>query len=166
MKEILSKIDWLVNLIGEYILVLTGAAVCLLIVGNAFMRYVLKMDFFGAEEITMFVAFWLYFVGSAMAAREDSHINANMMSLFTHNETALKTIELVKCALSLAMCCVVTVWCYNYVTWSAEMNARSNIFKIPNLVAQLPILISFVLWSIYLVRDLIKAVTAFRKAGA
>lgn len=39
--------------------------------------------------------------------------------------------------------------------WSIEMGAKSNVFKLPVVIGQFPILISFFLWTLYLIRDVI-----------
>lgn len=161
----LKKLDALLNKLGEHILVLTGSVVCLTIFVNAVMRYVIHVEIFGNEELIMFFAFWLYFIGSAVAAREGSHINANMMTLITHDPKVLSIAAIVKNVFSLGICTLVTYWCGAYVYWSVAMNARSNIYRLPNVIAQFPIFLSFLLWDCYLIRDLVNSVKALKKEG-
>jgi len=162
MKNLLCQLDKTIDKIGDWILIIAGTSICSIIITNAVMRYVLHIDLFGSEEIVMFIAFWLYFIGSASAARENTHINANMMSLFTDNKKMLEFFNLIKCVVSLAICALITYWCYNYVAWSFELGARSNIFKTPNVVAQFPILLSFFLWCIYLIRDIVISINTLK----
>ena len=86
MEKLLKSIDNLTCKLQEYICIVTGVIVCFLIVVAAFMRYVLAKDFYGSEELILLTAFWLYFIGSSLAARDDTHINADMTSLFVKNE--------------------------------------------------------------------------------
>lgn len=165
MTGFLAKIDKILDVIYQYGMIITGTAVCLLVMINALLRYIFKLDFFGSEEITLFVAFWLYFIGSAAAARENTHINANMVTLITKNQKMIKLAELVKCVLSFIVCVMVTRWCVGYVWWSYRLNARSNVFRFPNAIAQLPIALSFALWCCYLLRDIICCVKSFGKDG-
>ena len=74
----LKKVDRLLESLEGWILVLTGTAVGVMILANAIFRF-LRVDWFGSEELTMFVAFWLYFVGAACASRDDTHISADMV---------------------------------------------------------------------------------------
>lgn len=162
MQRVLHKLDDGLEIIQNYILTITGVAVCSLIFISAMMRYILKMDFYGSEEIILFIAFWLYFTGSALAAKKVTHINANMLSLFISNKKTLSMLELVKNVLSLSVAVVITFWCYKYVAWSWRMGASSNVFKLPNVIGQIPIFLSFLIWDIYLIRDVIKDFGAIR----
>lgn len=163
MINILKKIDDLFEFCANWIMTITGIATCSLIVAAGFMRYFLKMDFYGYEELTLFCAFWLYFMGSAIAGKKDTHINANMMSMFCKNQTVLNIMELIKVIISLVICSVATKWCFDYVMFSLQMGAKSNVFKLPNVIAQFPMLISFFAWTLYIIRDLIKTMMNFKK---
>lgn len=161
----LKSLDRILNKINEHILIITGVIVCLTIFVNAMLRYIVHTEIFGNEELIMFFAFWLYFIGSAVAARDNSHINANMMSLISTNPKFLKTMDIIKNVLSLAICLLVTYWCGSYVAWSGSMHAQSNIYRIPNVIAQFPIFLSFFLWDCYLIRDIVASVRNFGKDG-
>ena len=54
---------------------LLAAAFCLIV----FLRYVFESDLFAYEEWVLTVAFLLYFVGGALASREDVHIKADIV---------------------------------------------------------------------------------------
>ncbi|GFI60852.1 hypothetical protein IMSAG049_00001 [Clostridiales bacterium] len=160
----LKKLDDGLEFIENWILILTGIAVCVLIFISAMMRYILKTDFYGSEEIILFTAFWLYFTGSSIAAKKDTHINANMISMFVKNKRVVAVFDIIKCVLSLGICIVATYWCFNYVTWSIQMKAASNVFKLPLAIGQLPIFISFFFWTLYLIRDVIKSFSGLKNA--
>lgn len=162
MLKILKKLDDIFELCAGWIMTVTGIATCTLIVVSGFMRYFLKMDFYGYEELTLFAAFWLYFMGSAIAGKKDTHINANMISMFCKNETVIKVCEIIKIVVSLAMCIVATKWCFDYVMWSAQMGSKSNVFKLPNIIAQIPMFISFFMWTLYVIRDFVKSVLGIK----
>ena len=162
MLKILKKIDDIFEFIANWIMTLTGIATCTFIVSAGFMRYFLKVDFYGYEELTLFCAFWLYFMGSAIAGKKDTHINANMISMFCKNQTVINICDLIKIIISLAMCAIATKWCFDYVMWSAQMGAKSNVFKFPNVIAQFPMLVSFFMWTLYLIRDLVKKVISMK----
>ena len=62
MLKILKKLDDIFEFLAGWIMTLTGIATCTFIVVAGCMRYFLKMDFYGYEELTLFCAFWLYFI--------------------------------------------------------------------------------------------------------
>lgn len=163
--EALKKADRVLQLIEDQILVITGTAVGLMIMVNAACRF-LKIDWFGSEELTLFVAFWLYFVGSACAARENTHISADMLSLFTSNKKVQSIVGIIKNTISLAMCAVFTYWCFNYVSWQFNLGAKSISYKIPVVIATVSILFCFTLWTLYLLRDLVRSVKSLRTKEA
>ena len=49
----------------EIVLVVCGALSCLIFVVEVIMRYVLKIDFLGYDEIILLFAIWLYFIGGS-----------------------------------------------------------------------------------------------------
>lgn len=155
--KFLKKADSFLQRIQNWILILTGTAVGLMILVNASFRF-LRIDWFGSEELTLFVAFWLYFMGAACASRENTHISADMLSLFTSNVKIRAVADIVKNAIGAIMSAVFTYWCFNYVSWQAALGARSPVYKLPVIISTIPILVCFLLWTIYLIRDLASAV--------
>ena len=72
--KVLTKLDKGIQVVYDYIMMATGCAVAGLIIVSAFLRYILKIDFYGSEEYILLAGFWLYFTGSMSAARDKSHI--------------------------------------------------------------------------------------------
>ncbi len=152
----LKKIDFGIVWISNWLLVISGVAVCLLIFAGAVCRYVFKTDFYGSEELILAAAFWLYFFGSAMAARKDEQIKAEMLGMFIKNQKALRFIKLITCFINTAMCALATVWAWQYFMWIVNMKMVSNVFKFPTAIPVFPVFISFFMWLCYCIRDLIK----------
>ncbi len=165
MEKLFDLIDNFICKIQEYICIVTGVIVCLLIVAAAFMRYVLAKDFYGSEELILLTAFWLYFMGSSLAARDDTHINADMTSLFVKNEKIKEKIALIKYILSFLISILTTKWSFGYILWSMSLNPKTNVLKIPLTLSQIPILISFVLMDIYLFGYIIKTLKKIKGEG-
>lgn len=61
-----------------------AAAFCLIV----FLRYVFESDLFAYEEWVLTVAFLLYFVGGALASREDVHIKADIVEEYIRSARA------------------------------------------------------------------------------
>ena len=154
----IKRIDSIVEWIANWILVITGVSVCILIFSAAVMRHVFHTDFYGSEELILIAAFWLYFVGSAMAAKHDTQIKAEMLDMFIKNKTILGIADIIKNAINLIMSAIATVWSVQYVMWNINMNVKSNVFRFPVVYAVLPIAVSFFLWTVYCLRDFINAI--------
>ncbi len=158
--SLLKKIDTFFIKIQEYILLFSSVAICCLIFAAAFARYILQTDLYGSEEIIMLIAFWLYFIGSSLAERYDAHISADMVNIFVKNATAKKLLALLKFIISISVALIITKWSFDYVQRSFMLNPKSPVLKMPLVFTQLPILISFILMDIYIVRNFIEL---FRK---
>lgn len=163
--NVLKKIDHYLEMVQDWILIITGTAVGLMIIVNAAFRF-LRIDWFGSEELTLFVAFWLYFMGAACASRENTHISADMLSLFTNNVKVRAVADIVKNLIGAGMSAVFTYWCFNYVTWQAQLGAKSSVYKMPVIISTIPILLCFFLWTLYLIRDLVHAFKMLKNGTA
>ena len=151
----LNKVNLVALKIMEIILCISGSISSILIITGAFMRYVLGKDFFGMDEFIMLAAFWLYFIGSCYASWEDSHINADLVTSFVKNPKALKILKIIKYSLSIAISAVTMYWCYQCVMWNIEKMPTTAVYRIPVIASQIPILISFIMMTIYLFMHLI-----------
>ena len=64
------------------------------------------------------------------------------------------------------MSAVFTYWCFNYVTWQAQLGAKSSVYKMPVIISTIPILLCFFLWTLYLIRDLVHAFKMLKNGTA
>lgn len=154
----LKKLDKITEWICNWLVVISGIAVCGLIFAGAIMRYILHTDFYGSEELILLAAFWLYFMGSALAAKHDTHIQAEMLDMFIKNAKVHKVAEVIKHVISLGMCILASVWSIQYVIWNINIGMKSNVFRFPMFITVLPIAISFVIWTLYCLRNIVKSI--------
>jgi len=164
VKAIVSAIDNVLQILYDYIIMISGTFVTIMIMTGAFLRYVLNVDFYGSEEIILIFGFWLYFIGSISAARSKSHLNANMITVFTKNERIISVAGIIKDILSLAICILAIKWCSDYWAWSVALKPKTSVHKIPYYFQQFPMFLSFIMWGLYLVRDTYNAIMAFKKS--
>lgn len=162
--KVIAAIDKWLQEIYDYLMMFCGMAVAILIVISALLRYIFKIDFYGSEEYTLLVGFWLYFIGSISAARDKSHLSADMITVFTRNEVIIRVFAVVRDVLSLAICILVVSWCWDYFSWQYSLHPVSSVHRIPRVLQQFPMCLSFLLWSFYLIRDCIKAFFALKNA--
>ena len=162
LVKILAAIDRGLQTVYDYIMVIAGSAVVLLIMAGAFMRYILKMDFYGSEEIILLFGYWLYFIGSISAARGSSHLSANMVNVFTKNQQVIRLFALIRDVLSLVICLLAISWCADYWEWTWELKPVTSVRRIPYYFQQFTMCLSFLMWGVYLVRDCILSVLHLR----
>ncbi|MCL1941508.1 MAG: TRAP transporter small permease [Synergistaceae bacterium] len=63
-------------------MVFCSLALSIIIVAAAFMRYVVRGDLYGYEEWVKLLAFWLYFLGGAYGAYNDTHVSADLIDSY------------------------------------------------------------------------------------
>ena len=158
--NVISALASALKNIQQYIVMFTGMAACLLIVAAAVMRYVFSVDFYGSEELIMLAAFWLYFMGAALATREDTHISADLITSLMKNDRQRNILKIVQHSISLAISVLATTWAYSYIAWSLARNPKTPVLKFPIILLQFPILAFFILSSLYLLGHVIKDVRA------
>ena len=154
MTTILKKIDHVFEVFEEYIMLITGTAVTLMILASALFR-VIQYDWYGSEELTLIVGVWLYFVGSICAGRDNIHISGDMLNMFISNKKVMYVFNLIRDLISLAMSVMFTIWTYQFLEWQIGLAARTAVYKVPNWIQLLPIPIFFAFWDVYLLRNLI-----------
>ena len=162
MAKILKIVDKGVALLCDSIMMVAGTAVVLLIMAGAFLRYVLKIDFYGSEEIVLLFGYWLYFIGSIAAARNRSHLSADMVNVFTRNEKVIRICGLIRDVLSLAICALGIKWCADYWSWSWTLKPVTSVHRIPYYLRQFPMCLAFLMWGFYLVRDCVVSIMSFK----
>ena len=84
--KVLKKIwDFLLTF-EKVIMIIASILVVILITISVVMRYILEKNFPGMEELVVMVAFWIYFMGGIYGSYENSHITADILSVFVEKE--------------------------------------------------------------------------------
>lgn len=150
MMKTIRLADKIVYTIQEYICLLTGIFITVTIVIAAVMRYILKTNFGGSEELILYFAFWFYFMGSSLSFRDGNHINADMTRMFIKDEKKIRIIKFIRSVLNFCISLLATSWAARFIIWSIGMNPKTTIYRMPLTLSRSAILISFGLATIYL----------------
>ncbi len=142
------------------IMVITSILAAAFVFAGVFMRYVLKSNFFGQEEILCVVAMWLYWMGGIYGTYEGSHIKGDMLSSMFSSYTAKKVIELIVLAINFAVILVFCVWGWEYMSWNLKYSAVTTGLKIPMAYSQMPLLVGFILMEVYTVFNFFRVLLA------
>lgn len=134
------------------------------------MRYILKTDIYGFEELLMIPAFWLYFMGAAYGAYEGSHITAEIVSVYVKDEKLKSVLEATSSLITVCLSALVTYWAVDMVQFALAWNPRTPVFRISMAIPQSSILAGFFLMTVYFTGHLIlrvrKLVRVFRGGQA
>ena len=161
MKTFVNLLVVLDNAITSLIRVavtVLGIFVSFAMVAGIASRTLLDVPVFGLEELVLMAAIWLYMLGAALASRERSHLSADFIQAFIHNETWQDMIKLLATVLSVAIATYFVTWSYSLFSWGVEQGQVTPVFGIPQYLSQGSLFVASVLLLAYTVRDLIKDV--------
>ena len=121
------------------VLIITSVLAAAFVFAGVFLRYVLKSNFFGQEEILTVVAMWL---SSAFKSPK-----------------AKKIVELVILVVSFAVILVFCIWGCEYMKFNLTFKSVTTGLKIPMYLSQLPLLVGFIMMELYTVFHIFRVAT-------
>lgn len=142
----------------RFILVTVSVLAVASVVATVVMRYVLKTDLYGVEEIIILLAMWLYFIGGAYGGYEGSHITADVLSGYLKSGKTKKTLRLIVAVISVLCSLVLAKWGLDYLSFSLRINAKTVSLHLPLFLSQLPIGLCFILSFIYSLYHLVNVI--------
>jgi TRAP-type C4-dicarboxylate transport system permease small subunit len=123
-------------------------------------RRLFYVNILGYGELLVVAAFWMYFIGSAYAGWEESHIKADMMSLFVKSERVKLKIGIAAKTVGVLIGIPIIYLAYEMLVFDVETNQSTIDLGIPMAFIQSAMLICFVLMAfysiVYILRDLEK----------
>jgi TRAP-type C4-dicarboxylate transport system permease small subunit len=143
---------------------LANVAIVGMILIGAFMRYLLKLDFYGSEELVLLIASWMYFLGSAAASYEDSQVSADLISSMIKSDRKRAVFKLCQLFISLFLFGLLVVWAFNYFFWSLERRPATPVYRLPMAISYFALLFSFFLSFLYQIMHICKTILFLRDA--
>lgn len=137
------------------IMVASASFVVLAVGSSAIMRYFIRRDIYGVEELITISAFWMYFAGAVYATKTRQQISAEMFTIFTKNPKVLYGVALAQRSITLILCLIYTWWGWEFIFWSVNGGGRTTLWQIPLYVGQSAVFLGLVCMLIYFVRDVI-----------
>jgi len=154
LETVLKKSN-LFSKVLSVIMVLTATYTIVIVSVNALMRYFIRKDIYGIEELTALIAFWMYFAGAVYCSKQRTHISAEVLSILFKNPYILYAMSLFQRVVTL-ICCAFFAWYgIKYFQWGIVMGAKTNLLQIPTVYANGPITVGFCAMLVYCLRDLI-----------
>ncbi len=129
--------------------------IVLVITATVIMRYILKTDLYGMEELLILLAMWLYFVGGSYGSYENSHITADILSAFVKNEKIIKAVKLFIAIVSFVVALFFTRWAFTYWKLVMRLGGRTSGLHYPLWMPRLALIVGFVLIDIFSLYNLV-----------
>lgn len=114
-----------------------------------FLRYILKSNFYGSDEIILLFAFWLYFIGAAYGSYENSHIKADLLNMYIKNMRYKDGLNLIAQAATVLVNCILLVWAYESLLWALEKMPLTTSLKIPIAIPRSAIFFGLLIMAFY-----------------
>ena len=133
----------------RFVMVASSVGMTVCILASVFMRYVLKGNFYGAEDLMLMFAFWLYFIGGAYGSFEDSHIKADIVSIMVKNARIRCAIGLFAQFACIAVNLILSFWALNYMIWDLAKMPATTALHIPLIIPHSAIFFGLLLMLFY-----------------
>jgi TRAP-type C4-dicarboxylate transport system permease small subunit len=135
--------------VQKAILITCNLAIMIIVVASFLARYLFALDFYGAEEILMIFAFWLYFIGGSIGSYERSHIEADFISAWLGDTAVTRALSFLRDTIEIVVLFVLTYWSFLLVKFSIERWPITPGWKIPLLIPQSAITVGFILMAFH-----------------
>lgn len=132
----------------ELLIVICATVSTLIFVVEVVIRYVLKIDFLGYDELVLLFASWLYFIGGSYAMYKKEHISADMLPLFLKGRK-LQCSHAVVDWVVFAITLVLAIWGVDFFLYAMSRTANTTVWKIPLLVSQSALPVGYILMAFY-----------------
>lgn len=136
---------WIIRIV----MVSCSTAVTLVIVYSCVLRYFFGGNFYGSEDVILLFAFWLYFIGAAHGSFENSHIKADLISVYVRDLRKKDFLGLLALFLTIVVNFILLYWAWNYFLWGLDKMALSTALKIPLVITQSAIFFGLLLMGFY-----------------
>jgi TRAP-type transport system small permease protein len=155
MTKLVRMIWYGLIFLQKTIMVIGGCVIAILIFVEVFLRYVLASPLFGIEELILFIAMWMYFLGASFGAYERTHIQAELIHLWSTSKRSYARVKSVACMITVFMSITMIKWSYPYFIWGITRGAKSQALLLPMVISQSAVFVGSILMSIYFVAELI-----------
>lgn len=152
--SLLSKLNRLQLNLQAVLMVVASVFIVVGVSAMAIMRYVFESNLYGAEEIILIGAFWMYFLGAGYASYQRKHIRAEVFSVYCKSETIKLSVKALAEAITLGLSLIYTYWAIEFILRSFASGGVTPVWRIPMVTVHLSILIGFILMTLYFARDL------------
>lgn len=126
------------------------------------LRYILKMDLFGMEDLLIIPVFSLYFFGATYGSYENSHISADILDSYIKNPKTILKVRIFTNALSIAASGIFSFWAIQYFLWSFDKMESTSGWHIPLFIPHGIVMIGFILMTMYMLIHLYNQIQQIR----
>lgn len=155
------------------IAVVSSLSLAIIISAAAFTRYVVRGDLYGYEEWVKMIAFWLYFMGGAYGAYNDTHVSADLIDSYLPDGKPRQVMVFIRQLITSIMSIYFTYLGYDFFIFgflgplgTGVALPRTTIWQLPLWTSYIAIFIGLIFMSIYFTRRCLYTGIDLLKGGA
>ena len=121
-------------------------------------RYVLKLDFFGYDEIVMISAFWMYFIGSSYAMEKREHVRADILERILPPR-GKKNLRIIAGFAQTVVAIEATRLSVSYILNGFKIWPTTSAWNLPLVTSMSAVTVGFVLMAFYVIVQFLEELT-------
>ena len=154
--SLLRKLDQIITKYNRRFLVILMTGIALLITTQVIFRYIFHVPMHFLEETLTLLSVWLFLLGNINASRDELHINARILEIFSQNPKYINTLRILSALLSVVVTIWLTYWSYDFLLYSIKKGKISQILGYPMIILECAMFVCFIPICIYTIRELYK----------
>ncbi len=139
----------------RWFLITAGCMITVLVFIEVMLRYVFESPLFGIEELIVFIAMWLYFIGAALGAHDRTHIKADVINVWVKSPRGMAIIYTVNSLVTVFLSAVMATWCYDYFIFGINKWGATPALRLPLVIPQSAVFLGAILMTIYFFVELV-----------
>lgn len=129
------------------------------------LRYVFRAPLMGIEELLVFPAIWLYFLGGANASREGTQIVARVLEVFMKSKKKVFLVRTIGSSLGFIVSSWLGWWSYDYLRYCLRVSKESPTLYVPMIYVESAVFVGTILMAIYTLRQVTKDYLEYRNSS-
>lgn len=147
----------------DFIILILLIIIPVLVTIQVLLRYVFHAPLMGIEEILLFPAIWLYFLGGSSASKERNHIDCGVLVLYIKKPKSLAIFKIIRMVISVIVGSWTIYWAYWFFQYSLTRWKLSDLLYIPMFFGESAIFIGLILMVFFSFIELLDRIQEFRQ---
>jgi TRAP-type C4-dicarboxylate transport system permease small subunit len=167
-----TQVDKVLLPFFSLICVVCSLLLALVISAAAFTRYVIGGDLYGFEEWVKLFAFWLYFMGGAYGAYNDTHVSADIIDSYMKEGTFKRFVVVLRNFITTAISVLFTWYGYEFFMFgfmgplgTRVAIPRTTVWSIPLWTSYLAVFLGLIFMTFYFGMRLLRNTRVLIRGG-
>lgn len=167
-----SPIDLVLLSFFSIVTVACSLLLSVIISAAAFTRYVIGGDLYGFEEWVKLFAFWLYFMGGAYGAYNDTHVSADVVDSYMKDGTLKRTVIFLRNLITTGISILFTWYGYDFFMFgfmgplgTGIAIPKTTVWQIPLWTSYLAVFLGLIFMTYYFFMRMLRSFRALIKGG-